>query len=211
MSSESSQLDLTAAPSGAAPGTLSFKTQLDAVAYLNDSGYKVSKSQFSRDVKAKKMPTNAEGHFEATALLGYAAAHLVPTGQQVNSAVAKAQEQELSASTQLKSYKAKREKLRYEKEQGLLMLRTEHERELGKRALFFKSEVENFIDLHAAAIIHLVGGDDARLPDLEAFLEEKTAIWMDAWSQERVFMDEGEDEALPSLTGADDEADEEDA
>ena len=33
-----------------------YKTQLDAVAYLKDAGYKCSKSQFNRDVKARKVP-----------------------------------------------------------------------------------------------------------------------------------------------------------
>ena len=47
-----------------------YKTQLDAVAYLKDAGYKCSKSQFNRDVKARKVPRTPEGWFDETALLG---------------------------------------------------------------------------------------------------------------------------------------------
>ena len=55
-----------------------YKTQLDAVAYLKDAGYKCSKSQFNRDVKARKVPRTPEGWFDETALLGYANANLTP-------------------------------------------------------------------------------------------------------------------------------------
>lgn len=58
-----------------------YKTQLDAVAYLKDAGYKCSKSQFNRDVKARKVPRTPEGWFDETALLGYANANLTPAGQ----------------------------------------------------------------------------------------------------------------------------------
>ena len=68
------------------------------------------------------------------------------------------------------------------------MPRAQHERDLAVRALFFKREVENFIHLHGANIVHLVGGDASRLPDLREFWEKATADWMNAWAQEREFL-----------------------
>lgn len=173
------------------------KTQLDAVAYLRDAGYKISKSQFNRAVRGRLVPKNADGHFEAQALLGYAAANLAPLGQAADAALAGATADRLSADAQLKTYQAERQRLKLQKEQGLLMPRAEHERDLAARALFFRAEVRNFVHLHGAAIIALVGGDEARLRDLVAFWEEKTAIWMDAWSGEREYLlpDSPEDEA----------------
>lgn len=165
-----------------------FKTQLDAVAYLVDAGYKVSKSQFNRAVKARKVPVNADGHFEATALLGYAAANLAPTGQLADAALAGATADRLSADAQLKTYQAERQRLKLQKEQGLLMPRAEHERDLAARALFFRAEVRNFVHLHGAALIALVGGDEGRLRDLVTWWEDKTALWIDAWSQEREYL-----------------------
>lgn len=173
--------------SGAPAGGRVFKTQLDAVAYLQDAGYKVSKSQFNRDVKARKVPKNAGGQFEEGALLGYAAACLAPTSQLADSAMFMASADQKSADAELKKYQAARQKLKFEKEQGLLMARADHERELGARALFFKNEVRNFIHLHGPAIIHLVGGDEQKLRSLVAWWEEKTAIWLDTWSGERSF------------------------
>lgn len=164
------------------------KTQLDAVAYLRDAGYKVSKSQFSRMVRARKVATNADGHFEAQALLGFAAANLAPAGQAADASLAEATTTKLSADARLKDYQAERTLLKLQKERGLLMPRAEHERDLAARALFFRAEVRNFIHLHGAAMIALVGGDEARLRDLVTWWEDKTALWIDAWSQDREYL-----------------------
>ena len=98
-----------------------YKTQLDAVAYLKDAGYKCSKSQFNRDVKARKVPRTPEGWFDETALLGYANANLTPAGQVADRQLADATTSRLSADAQLKRYQAERARLKLEKEQGLLM------------------------------------------------------------------------------------------
>ena len=56
----------------------SFRTQLDAAAYLRAAGYRVSKSLFNAHFKKGLIPRNAAGLFEASALLRYAA---VPGGR----------------------------------------------------------------------------------------------------------------------------------
>ena len=178
---------------GVTPPVRTYRKQLDAVAYLRDAGFKISKSRFNRDVQARRMPTNAEGHFEETALLGYAAAHLTPTGQVENRALADATVGKLSADAEVKTYQAARLKLKLEKEQALLMPRADHERDLAARALFFRREVENFIHLHGPGIIHLVGGEEDRLPALLEYWERSTADWMNAWAQEREFLVPDED------------------
>ena len=66
---------------------LIFKTQLDAAAFLRDQGFKVSKSQFNRDAQARKVAKNADGNFEESALMGYAAIHLEPLARAGNSAL----------------------------------------------------------------------------------------------------------------------------
>ena len=177
-----------------------YKTQLDAVAYLKDAGYKCSKSQFNRDVKARKVPRTPEGWFDETALLGYANANLTPAGQVADRQLADATTSRLSADAQLKRYQAERARLKLEKEQGLLMPRAEHERDLGARALFFRNEVRNFIHLHGATLIHLVGGDEGRLRELVQWWMETTEIWMDAWSGEREFVVNEEDDGAVALT-----------
>jgi hypothetical protein len=172
----------------AAPPSRAFRTQLDAVAFLKNRGFRISKSSFNRDLKAGKVSTDANGHFEEPALLAYAVAMREPTAAVADKALSSATTERLSADAELKKYQAERQKLKLEKEQGLLMPRADHERDLAARALFFRREVENFIHLHGAAIIHLTGGDEDRLAALEAFWEEKTADWMHSWSEDREFL-----------------------
>jgi hypothetical protein len=178
-----------------------YKTQADAVTYLQNAGYKISTATFNRAVKAGKVPTNAAGHYEENVLLAYAGAHREPTAKVENKALSSATTERISADAELKQYQAARQKLRLEKEQGLLMPRQEHERDLAARALFFKREVENFIHLHGAAMLHLVGGDESRLPDLREYWERATADWMHGWAAEREFLaaDTDDEEAAAAL------------
>ena len=170
-----------------------FKTQLDAAAFLRDQGFKVSKSQFNRDVQARKVPRNADGNFEQGALMGYAAAHLSPVAQVENRALSDATVGRLEADAELKRYAAERARLKLEKEQGQLMPIRRHEEELSARALFFKSEIDSFGFRKAGEIIALVHGDESALPDLLHWWSNATADWMDAWAQERDFGTGAED------------------
>lgn len=186
--------------SAAAPGRV-YKTQLDAVAFLKDRGFKLSKSALNRDLKKGRLSTDANGHFEENALLAYAVALKEPTATLANKALSSATTERLSADAELKKYQAERQKLKLEQEQGKLMSKAEYERNLAARALFFKNEVRNFIHLHGASMIHLAGGDESKLPALVRFWEEKTAVWMDTWSQEREFSVTGSDDAGDDSAG----------
>ena len=127
------------------------------------------------------------------------------SGQLEDRALASATAGRLSADAELKSYQAARQKLKLEREQGQLMPRAEHERDLAARALFFKREVENFIHLHGPGIVHLVGGAEERLPDLVEYWENSTADWMNAWAGEREFLAPDEDDAAEDGAGEDGE------
>lgn len=178
-----------------------FKTQLDAAAFLRDQGFKVSKSQFNRDVQARKVAKNADGNFEEGALMGYAAAHLAPIAQAENRALSEATVGRLEADAELKRYAAERARLKLEKEQGQLMPVRQHEEELSARALFFKSEIDSFGFRKAGEIIALVHGDESKLPELMRWWEDNTADWMDAWAQDRDFgtaIDDLPEQPLPS-------------
>ncbi len=67
------------------------------------------------------------------------------------------------------------------------MPRSEHEEALSARALFFKSEIENFGYRKAGEIIALVSGDDSRLEALLEWLVKDSAEWMDAWDSDWEF------------------------
>ena len=142
--------------------TYVIKTQLDAVAYLADHGYSISKSAFNRHVQQRHVPT-AQGGFDTSALLGFAAAYLKPTKQVQNTALATATTDKLSADAELKKYQAERTKIKLEREQGLVISRVQHEEDLAARALFFRSEVESWIDRKGGELIAVVDGDDSKL------------------------------------------------
>ena len=180
-----------------APAPRAFRTQTEAVDFLAASGFKLSNAKLSRDLKGGKLSTNTAGHYEEGSLLAYAAVHLKPRAQVESRAAVDAATERIVADTRLKDAAAARAELKLAKEQGLLMPRTEHSRELAARALFFKREVENFIYLHGGSIIHEVGGDEARLPDLIRFWAGVTADWMNTWAEEREFTarEEADEEA----------------
>lgn len=192
------QEEVTRLQQGGGPSMRTFKTQLDAAAFLRDQGFKVSKSQFNRDVQAQKVAKNADGHFEDGALLAFAAVHLDPVAQTENRALSDATVGRLEADAKLKSYAAERARLKLEKEQGQLMPRAQHEEALSARALFFRSEIESFGFRKAGEIVALVDGDEARLPDLLRWWSETTADWMDAWAVEREFASGETDDELAS-------------
>jgi hypothetical protein len=184
-----------------------YKTQLDAVAFLRGSGFKVAKSKFNTDVKRGKVPRNAEGHFEEGALLGYAAVNLTPLSSVEDKAASEAMVNRISADTQLKTYQAKRQELKLQKEMGLLMPRADHERDLAVRAQLFRNEIEGQGRRLAPKIVDLVVGRLATLegiqaemaarmrdasvnlvPSLTEFLQAASEDLMDAWAADREFV-----------------------
>lgn len=169
------------------PGLI-FPTQLEAVEYLNGQGYKLGKSKFNADLKKYQISELPGGGFEASALLGYARAHCQLHGRAVDQAAENANLERTKADAENKRLMAERNRLKLERERGNLMPRDEHETELAARAAFFKREVETFGRRLGPRFIHLVGGDENRLPAFLEFYKEQSEIWMDAWSKDRVFI-----------------------
>ncbi|GFK95466.1 hypothetical protein NNJEOMEG_03329 [Fundidesulfovibrio magnetotacticus] len=190
-----------------------YKTQLDAVAFLKGSGFKVAKSKFNADVKRGKVPRNSEGHFEEGALLGYAAANLTPLSSVEDRAASEAMVNRMSADAELKQFQAQRQKLKLEREQGLLMPRADHERDLAVRAQLFRNEIEGRDRRTAPKLVELVVSRLAALdgvppevagqlrdaapnlvPEVTEFLLRDSGDLMDAWSSDRAFVVELADE-----------------
>jgi len=199
----------------------SYKTQLDAVAFLQVSGFKVEKSKFHNDVKRGRVPRNAAGRFEEGALLGYAAANLPPLSTVENKAAGEAMVNRAVADTDLKVWQGQRLKLKLEKEQGLLMPRADHERDLSARAQLFKNETEGQCRRLAPKIIDLVveqlaalDGVDAGValllrnaapnivPLLTEYLLSQSEELMDSWAADRDFVVEIGEDAEPGETNA---------
>lgn len=180
----------------ATPG-LTFKTQLAAVDYLTSQGFKVGKSKFNEDVKKhKRIPLNPDGHFDAAVLLAYAGIHLTPLARAEDAKASGAATSKIAADTRLRDIQTARQELKFQKEQGLLMPKAQHEAELSARALFFRAELEGFGPRAMAGLIHLVGGREDSLQDALLFWAEQIADFMNAWAEDREFA-AGDDDEQP--------------
>lgn len=178
----------------AAPG-LTFKTQLAAVDRLNALGFKIKKSKFNTDVKAKRIATNADGHFDDFALQAYAVREqLTPLARAEDAKATGAATGKITADTRLREVQAARQELKLQKEKGLLMPKAQHEAELSARALFFRAELEGFGPRALAGLIHLVGGREDSLQEALLFWAEQIADLMNAWAEDREFAVGDEDE-----------------
>lgn len=175
-----------------------FKTQLDAVQWLQMQGYKCSRSSFNLHLRQGKIARNGKGSFDAAALLGYAAAHLTPLMQTEDARAREVTLKKLDSDGDLKAVRAARERLKLEKEQGQLMPVARHEEELAARALFFRAEIESFALRKGAELIGLVQGEQSQLHELLLWWAEQTADWMDAWSKERKFAESEDEDSSPS-------------
>lgn len=205
---ESEAARLQAAPAAQPSPGLTFKTQLAAVDWLTAQGFKVGKSKFNDDVKKhKRIPLNADGHFEAAVLLAYAGVHLTPLARAEDAKGSAAATSKITADTRLKEVQAQRQELKLQREQGQLMKISDHEAALGARALFFKNEIEGFGLRALPELIQLVGGREDSLEEALAWWDEQTADLMDAWSQDREFGTDDDEpvdaagEELADLTG----------
>jgi len=170
-----------------APGGRLFAKRKEALAYLKGRGFKVGRTKFYDDCKARLIPTDAEGRFEEKVLLAYAAA-LPTVAREEDSQTADASRQRLEADADHKSEQAKLARMRRLKLEGELVPRAEVERGRAARAQFFRAQVENYGHLMGPQIIALVGGDEAKLPQFLRFWEESTADWMEAWAADREFV-----------------------
>ena len=175
------------------PSLLLVKTQKEAVAYIQDQGYQVKKSKFSDDVKAGLVAKSEHG-FDKAALMAYALAHCKAKKQIQNAAVAEAQAKRLQAEADDKSNRAELSRMKLMKEQGRLMERDLHERELAARANFFARQHKTSARALAGPIINLVRGDASQRLALIHYLEDFWTDALDAFANTRSFVMDEDDE-----------------
>lgn len=183
-----------------------FKTQRDAVGHLQAIGYKISTSQFNRAVKNGQMPRQQAG-FSSDDLAVYAGNFLAPIKKVANQKKFDADLDKSNARAELDRVRVQRQRLMLAKEKGEIFSRAQYEEEMSARALFFRSEIENFGHRKAGEIIALVNGNESRLQELVSWWRRETEDWMDAWDTSRDFgvHDDGLSEDLPEETPVEEE------
>lgn len=164
-----------------------FQKRPAALAYLQGRGFAIQKTKFYADCKAGLIPTDASGRFEEAVLLAYAAS-LPSAAKEEDGRLAEESRRRLTADADHKAEQARLTRLRRQKLEGLLVERSQLERDLAARAQFFRRQLENWGPLVGGRIIDAVGGDETKLPDLLLLWEEAVAEWLDAWSADREFV-----------------------
>ena len=168
------------------------KTGTAVHAFLVGQGFKISRAKIYKDIEEGRLGKGKDGTFSSDVLIAYAKAFLEPiAGKGVDDAGSGAATKRLLADADLRTVMADRARLKLEAEQGRLMPREEHELALAARAQFFRNQVDVFCHLAASRILGCVEGNEAKLPDLIQLLRQETAVWLDAYAEDKPFVVEG--------------------
>jgi len=150
----------------------SFKNALEVLDFLEAEGWKVSKTSLYNHIKAAKLRPETDGTFTRRAVLAYARAHLQLLSTRQKTDDEDLQRKKLLVDIAVQSERLKREKLKREQEEGLLIPREDVDLELAARAVVQDHEWTRAIQARSSEIIALVGGDTAHAAELVRFLME---------------------------------------
>ena len=164
-----------------------YKTQVEAVEFLNARGFKVRRTKFGYDLK-KGLISKEKNGFTESALLAYAVAVLDSDKKEKDQEAAAKFEDKISADTRLKTAQAERQELKLQAEKGKFIEREKYEIELALRVQFFSQEIDNFVRSSATKIITFVRGDESMTTDLIKFMLSEKEAWLDAFSSDREFV-----------------------
>ncbi len=156
------------------------------IAYLDEQGWKISKSAAYKHKTEGKLRPGKDGEFTIAAVEKYADRWLqrkdgsTADNDELQKERAQAELEKIRAQALHWDTKTKIELGQYVPKEGW-------ERELAARASVFRSDMENFIRSEAAAIIRLVGGDQDKAPDLIDYYLRQVESWLDRYSQEKTW------------------------
>lgn len=161
---------------GAAPAPAEFKNPLAVTAWLQEDGWKISKSTLYGDKKhpghikeGKLRPDLPNGGFTLQAVQKYAALHLTKSKTRMKLQGEDLQRRKTLSEIERNEEEAKRARIKRMAEEGRYVLLEEVDRMLAARAVLMDTMRRASIMTHAAERVALVGGDSGRIPDLIAF------------------------------------------
>ncbi|NDV20015.1 hypothetical protein GO013_11335 [Pseudodesulfovibrio sp. JC047] len=145
-----------------------FRTQTEAWQFLDGEGFKSNSSSFGRHCQAGLVGKNTDGAFEAEALLTYARAKLnrKTSGKKVTQEEKDRDVRKKEAEINLTEFKAERERIKLEKEQGKLIERNHVQREIGARAGVLSSMFKSEVQKRGRELVETVEGKPGKTRDL---------------------------------------------
>ena len=192
--------------------TTTFKNAYAALQHLAAEGWKVKKTQFYNHVAAGRLRPGEGGAFELGAVTKYARTFLKRTsgaGRTKSVDLDHLQEKRLRAEVEKIEGQARVWTLRARVQDESYVPRDFFERELVKRAIIFRNDLENFCRTEAAGIISLSEGNTAMLPDVVEYMLERINIFLARYAEEKEFTIPPPASSLDDLATEDEEGEEE--
>jgi len=162
------------------------------VEYLWDKGWKITKSPCYRHREDGKIIGQPDGTFLLSDIMRYAQTYLkrrkgfeLP-GEQDDIRRAKEIAEKDKAVEQARHWQMKN-KIR----SGEFVEKALFESELAARAIFFRSDMENFFRSQAVRLIDIVEGRAEKAPDMVDYMLKHLEVWLGRYSENREFQPGG--------------------
>lgn len=149
----------------------SFKNKKAVYEHLAQVGtWQIGRSQFYEHCKQGLLRPGADGQYQLKAVEKYAKTWLkaLATGQKVNEKMDRLQERKLEAETRAAELRHDRERFELDAKIGRFIPRDQFELAVVGRAVAYMAHLSHMVHTEAADWIDIVGGDQARAPELVA-------------------------------------------
>jgi hypothetical protein len=177
-----------------------FKNLLSVKDYLNNIGYKLSKTAIYEHARARKLKPRDDGFYYVADVERYAHAFLKQKNDPVNSVFVDVQKRKTVAEARKIEAQAEIVELKAKIMNGDYIEKASLERELSYRAMLFKVDLENFARKESPEICNLVKGNSSFIPELIEYMDNAFKMFLARYAEDREFTVPG---AAPSI---DDEA-----
>jgi len=157
--------------------------------WLKHHGWKVSKSKLYADAKTGKIIPDSDGAYPIRSVEKYAGQHLRQKGAlgKRDEALSSIAEQKARAEADKLRSQADMAAIKLKIAQGQYVEKEYFDRELAKRAAFFRNDLETFCRSRSSAIIAFVEGDHNKAPDLIQYLLECMEEFFGRYVENREF------------------------
>lgn len=187
-----------------------FSNVADVHKYLKAQGWKISKTQLHHHVDIEKIKRD-DGKFLISSIDKYALKYLRRfDGSKPKKDLFEIQKRRYTAELRDTEAGAAMKEMKLSLLKGEFVPRNAFEQALAQRAMFLKSDIQNFIHSQAVKIIAVVGGNATKAPDLIEFMLDQLAEWMDRYTADQEFAVPVPVPATQSLLNGDEAAEESD-
>ena len=164
-----------------------FKNLKAIAAFLRSQDWKVSKSTVYEHGKTRKIKPRQDGLFYLADVEAYAGAYLKKKDSPLTQTSDAIQRRRNEAEARKMEAQAQHWEVKAKVISGAYVERETFERELVKRLIVFRSDLNNFAPSSAEKITSIVGGDPAKVPELIEYMQDAFAEFLHRYSADREF------------------------